>query len=133
MAKTTGKNGRLYLAVEAGGTAEPIPGLNTITIGADTPSIDLTAFEDEFADEFNGTPSVTGSFGGWIDTAHSQLYKAAVDGVKRKGYVYIDVVDNPTKYWYGEFRASQSSDIPKDGGVSVTGALRGAGRVNRSW
>ena len=122
MARIHGRRGRVYLAVTSGGTAEPIPFLNSWSMNAQAEKADVTAFGDNNKVYVAGLPDASGEFSGFYDDATAQTYTAAVDGLPRKFYLYPSTLLN-TQYWFGEI-------LPD---FSVNGAVGGAVEVSSSW
>lgn len=122
MARIHGRRGRIYLSVTSGGTAEPIPFLNSWSMNAQAEKADVTAFGDNNKVYVAGLPDASGEFSGFYDDATAQTYTAAVDGLPRKFYLYPSTLLN-TQYWFGEI-------LPD---FSVNGAVGGAVEVSSSW
>ena len=122
MARIHGRRGRVYLAITSGGTAEPIPFLNSWSMNAQAEKADVTAFGDNNKVYVAGLPDASGEFSGFYDDATAQTYTAAVDGLPRKFYLYPSTLLN-TQYWFGEI-------LPD---FSVNGAVGGAVEVSSSW
>lgn len=112
MARIHGRNGRVYMSLTSGGTAEPVAFLNAWTINFTTDKADVTAFGDGNKVYVAGLPDAQGTFAGWYDDATVQTYTAATDGIARKFYLYPSTSTN-TQYWYG----TVLPDFSVDGGV----------------
>lgn len=114
MSRRHGRNGRVFLNLTSGGTAEPIAFVRSTSLGAASDKTDVTAFGDPNKIYVAGLPDSSGSFEFWYDDATVQTYTAAVDGIARKMYFYPDFVTTPTQYWFGtvfvDFNISQSVD-----------------------
>lgn len=128
MARIAGRNGRLYVNITSGGTAEPIAYLNNWSLSFATDNIEVTAFGDTNKTYVSGLPDVSGSFAGFYDDATAQTYTAAVDGVARKFYLYPDN-SSTGKYWWGTafFDFAVSADV--GGAVQVSGDFAAASAV----
>lgn len=100
MARIHGRNGRLYVGIASGGTAEPIAFLNKWSMSFSTDDVEVTAFGDTNKTYVAGLPDVDGSFAGFYDTATAQTLTAATDGVARKFYAYPDNTST-SQYWFG--------------------------------
>src|SRR5690242_914392 len=100
MGRLAGRNGRLYVAIASGGTAEPIAFINKFNINFSVNDYDVTAFGDSNTVFVAGLPAADGSYAGFYDNATAQLYTAATDGVARKFYFYLDTGDT-AKYLFG--------------------------------
>lgn len=130
MARTHGRNGRLYTAIASGGTAEPIAYLTNWSIDLSTDKVEVTAFGDANRVYVAGLPDAQGSFSGFYDTATEQLYTAAVDGVARKFYLYPNTEDGD--YFSGEAIFDFSISTPVDGAVSVSGSFAATTDVTKT-
>jgi hypothetical protein len=122
MARIAGRNGRVYMALASGGTAEPVAFLNAWSMTATTDKIEVTAFGDGNKIYVAGLPDATGDFAGFYDDATVQTYTAATDGVARKFYLYPSTLTN-TQYWYGTI-------LPD---FKANGSVGGAVEVSSSW
>lgn len=130
MARLTGKNGRLYVAIASGGTAEPIAFITKFNINAATDKIKQTAFGDANQVYGSGLPDSQGAYEGWYDDATQQLLTAAQDGVARKWYFYPSTNDT-TKYWYGTALFDFGLDEAYDAGVAIKGSWAAATTTTR--
>jgi hypothetical protein len=114
MTRRHGRNGRLYMNLTSGGTAEPVAFLNNWEFNQATDTVEVTAFGDTNKVYVAGLPDASGSVSGFYDDATVQTYTAALDGVARKFYLYPDVSNNPGQYWWGtaffDFSATGGSD-----------------------
>ena len=130
MARIAGRNGRLYVNITSGGTAEPIAYLNNWSLSFATDNIEVTAFGDTNKTYVSGLPDVSGSFAGFYDDATAQTYTAATDGVARKFYLYPDN-SSTGKYWWGTafFDFAVSADV--GGAVQVSGDFAAASAVSK--
>lgn len=130
MARIHGRNGRLYVGLASGGTAEPVTFLNKWSISFTTDDVDVSALGDANRVYVSGLPDVSGSISGWYDDATVQTYTAATDGVARKFYLYPDN-SSTTKYWFG----TAVFDFQVTGGVAeavaVSGDFKAASAVSK--
>lgn len=117
MARRHGRNGRVFMNLASGGTAEPVAFVKSFQFNAATDKIDVTAFGDSGKVYVAGLPDQAGSFAFWYDDATVQSYTAAVDGVARKFYLYPDFVNTPGQYWFGTVLADFSVQSAVDGAV----------------
>lgn len=127
MARKHGRNGRLYVAIASGGTAEPVAFLREWSINFSVDNIEVTAFGDNNKVYVAGLPDSSGSFSGFYDSETAQLYTAATDGQARNFYLYPDTAD--ATYWYGTGLFDFSVTTPVDGAVSVSGDFQAASNV----
>jgi len=122
VARISGRNGRVYLAIASGGAAEPVAFLNSWSISFQTEKAEVTAFGDSNKVYIAGLPDSSGEFSGFYDDATAQTYTAATDGVARKFYLYPSTSLN-TQYWFGEI-------LPD---FSVNASVSGAAEISSSW
>ncbi len=129
MARKHGRNGRLYVAIASGGTAEPVTFLNQWSIDFSVDNIDVTAFGDSNKVYVAGLPDSSGSFSGFFDSETAQLFTAASDGVARAFYLYPDTAD--ATYWYGTglFDFNVASTV--DGAVTISGDFQAASTITK--
>ena len=122
MARIHGRNGRVYMNLTSGGTAEPVAFLNSWSVNFATDKEDVTAFGDGNKVYVAGLPDASGDFSGFYDDATFQTYTAAVDGIARKFYLYPSTLTN-TQYFYGTI-------LPD---FSVNASVTGAAEISASW
>lgn len=130
MARIHGRRGRVYLSVTSGGTAEPIPFLNSFTIDFATDKAEVTAFEDGNKVYVAGLPDASGEFGGFYDDATAQTYTAAVDGQPRKFYLYPNTLLT-TQYWFGTILPDFSVEGGVDDAVTVAASWNAASAIQK--
>jgi hypothetical protein len=130
MARLHGRNGRLYVNITSGGTAEPIAFLNNWDIQFAVDNAEVTAFGDTNKVYVAGLPDASGSFSGFYDDATAQVYTAAADGVARKFYLY-PTTSATGQYWFGTalFDFSVSSSV--DGAITISGDFQAASAVTK--
>lgn len=126
MARIAGRNGALYANITSGGTAEPIAYLSSYTISFSSDRYEVTAFGDTNKAYVAGLPDASGDYSGFYDTATAQLYTAAVDGVARKFYLYMDRNGSPGTYFWGTAFFDMSIDASVDGPVAINGSWSAA-------
>jgi hypothetical protein len=126
MARIAGRNGRMYVNLTSGGTAEPLAFVTNWSIGLATDKFDVTAMGDTTKVYVAGLPDASGDVSGFYDNATSQLYSAAIDGVARKAYLYPDIVGSPAQYFFGTALLDFNVDVPVDGPVAITGSWSAA-------
>lgn len=122
MGRIHGRNGRVYLNITSGGTAEPIAFLKTWSINFVTDKANVTAFGDSNQVYVAGLPDASGEFDGFYDDSTAQTYTAAADGVARKFYLYPSVTNNGQYFW--------GTVLPD---FSVSAAVDGPAEVSSSW
>ena len=123
MARRHGKDGRLYVALTSGGTAEPIAFLNQWGFDRATDRVEVTAFGDGNKTYVAGLPDAQGTFSGFWDSAGNDLYAAASDGVARKFYLYPSRALDSGYYFSGEALFD----------FSMAGGVGDAVTVSGSW
>jgi hypothetical protein len=120
-----GRQGRVYLNIASGGTAEPIAFLSGWSISFATDKVDVTAFGDANKIYVAGLPDASGDFSGYYDDATAQVFTAALDGQPRKFYLYPSTNNNAQYFW-----GTILPDFKIDG--SVTDAVKAASSWNAS-
>jgi hypothetical protein len=131
VARIHGRNGQVYLAVAAAGTAAPLPFQASWTINMTVDKSDVTAFGDANKSYVAGLPDSSGDFGGFMDDATSQTYIAAVDGLPRKFYLYPNATADPATYWYGSILPDFEADGAVGGPVNFKSSWNASGPVVR--
>lgn len=129
MARHHGRNGRVYLAITSGGSAEALAFQNAWTLNATTDKADVTAFGDSNKVYVGGLPDASGTFAGWFDDATQQSYTAAADGVARKMYLYPDITASPGVYWFGTAFVDFGVSVGIGDGVSTTSSWNAASNI----
>lgn len=122
MARIHGRNGRVYMNLTSGGTAEPIAFLNSWSMNFTTAKEDVTAFGDSNMVYVAGLPDASGDFSGFYDDATVQTYTAAVDGIARKFYLYPSTLTSGQYFW--------GTVLPD---FSVNASATGAVEISASW
>ena len=122
MARIHGRNGRVYMNLTSGGTAEPVAFLNSWSISFAVDKQEVTAFGDANKIYVAGLPDASGEFSGFYDDATVQTFTAASDGVARKFYLYPSTLTNGQYFW---------GTIFPD--FAVNAAVAGAAEVSSSW
>ena len=123
----------VYLAVQTGGTAQPLAYVADWTMNFTVAKVDVTALGDTNRVWVAGLPDASGDFTGFMDTATSQTYQAAVDGQPRNFYLYPTLIainggpGNVTvssgQYFYGNI-------LPD---YSVSGGVAAAVTFKSTW
>jgi hypothetical protein len=127
MARIPGTKGALYVAIASGGSAERIAFLTNWQMSFATGRQDVTSFDDPNLTYVSLKPDASGSFAGWYDNATPQTYTAAVDGVARKFYAYMD--REAAQYFFGTAFFDFEIDISYDGAAAITGTFNAASPV----
>lgn len=125
-----GRFGRIYMALQSGGTAEPVAFMNSWELNRQTDKEDVTAFTDPNKVYVAGLPDANGSFSGFYDSGTVQTYDAASDGLPRNFYLYATSLDT-SNYWYGQILPDYKASAKVDGSVEVSADWVAAGPVNR--
>lgn len=125
MSRIAGRNGRLYINLTSGGTAEPVTFLNNWSLNFATQKIDVTSFGDTSMIYVSGLPDAQGTYAGFYDDATVQMYTAATDGVARKFYLYPSTTNNG-QYWFGTGIFDTSIDASVDGAAAISGSFAAA-------
>lgn len=122
MARIAGRNGRVYMNLTSGGTAEPLQFLASWSINFATDKFEVTAMGDSNKTYVAGLPDASGEFSGFFDDSTVQTYTAATDGIARKFYLYPSLL-TVGQYWYGTI-------FPD---FNVNGSVGGAVEITASW
>lgn len=129
MARRHGRNGRIYMALASGGTAEPLNFMAKWSLKAVTDKDDVTALGDTNHVYVAGLPDASGDFSGFYDDGTVQTYTAATDGVARKFYLYPDTTNTPGQYWFGTIFPDFSIDSAVDGAIAVSASWSAASSI----
>lgn len=129
MARIAGRNGRLYMGIASGGTAEPIAFLTKLGGDFTTEKFDVTAFEDPNKVYVAGKPDMKGTFAGWYDDATAQMYTASQDGVARKFYLYPNI--STAQYFFGTGLFDFSITLGEAEAVAISGSWAAASAVTK--
>jgi len=122
VARLHGRNGRVYMALASGGTAEPLNFQAKWSINFATDKDEVTALGDANKVYVGGLPDASGDFSGYYDDATVQTYTAATDGVARKFYLYPST-NNTAQYFFGTI-------LPD---IKIDGDVASAIKVAASW
>ena len=127
----SGRKGRLYADVSSGANAAavPIANLNSWSISQATDRTEVTSFGDSTKTYIAGLRDASGDFGGFHDT-DGNLYNAT-DGEARRFYLYENVSDLATKYWYGTATFDITTSGTVGGAVEVSGSWAASSSVTR--
>lgn len=131
ISRIAGRNGRVYLALASGGTAEPVAYQADWAINFGTNKMDVTAMGDTGKTFLAGLPERTGTFAGFYDDATVQTYTAATDGVARKFYLYPNL-STVTQYFWGTIVVDMNIDASVDGPVKVSAAWSSASDITKN-
>jgi|SRR5215472_819722 len=131
MARDTGRNGKLYLALTSGTAATPFALLTDWSMNKTVDHLDATAMGDPNKQYVSGIPDASGDFSYWVDDASAQAYAAAVDGLPRAFYLYPDLTNQPTNYWCGYMLPDMSETGSVGGVISGKSTWAAGGRVDR--
>ncbi len=130
MSRLSGKNGLLYAAIASGGTPSPIAFLNQFSLDFTTDKQDVTCFGDTTKQYVSGFADASGAYAGFFDDATPQLYTAAVDGVARGFYHYINR-SNTGLYFFGTAIFDFSISEQVTGGVAISGTWAASTSISK--
>lgn len=128
MSRIHGRNGRVYLALASGGTAEPVADLSEWSIKFSTDKADVTAFGDGNKVYVAGLPDASGDFKGFYDDATVQTYTAATDGVARRFYLYPSTLTS-SQYWFGTVLPDFDVQAGVGGAVEISSSWNAASNI----
>lgn len=133
MARRHGRNGRLYMGItNSGSTPSPVAFLKSWSLEAKTDKSEVTAFGDSNKVKVAGLPDASGKFAGYWDDSTPQSWNAALDGNYRMFYLYPDVTNAPTVYWYGTAFFDFSVEVMVDGAITTQGGWDAAGAITKN-
>jgi hypothetical protein len=125
----------VYLAINSGGTAQPLAYTSSWTVNFAVAKVDVTALGDTNLVWVSGLPDATGEFSGFYDTATSQTYQASVDGQPRNFYLYPSLLGlqgaNPGQYFFGTILPDFSTSGGVAAAVTFKSAWNAASQVQR--
>lgn len=130
MGRIAGRNGRVYLSLTSGGTAEPVAYQASWSINFTTNKIDVTAMGDTNKTYVAGLPDSAGQFAGFYDDSTVQTYTAATDGVARKFYLYPNL-GSSSQYFFGTILPDMTIDSSVDGAVAVSASWAAASQISK--
>lgn len=133
MTRYAGRSFRLYVDLDNSGAATLVPFIKNFTRDGSTGRYPVTAYGDKNQAYVQGLPDAKGNYAGFADNATAQFFKAAMDGVSRRAYAYIDFDNAPSKYEYGFAFFDESSDWPVDGPAAISGTWAADGPWLRSF
>lgn len=120
MGRRAGRNGRIYLGIaNSAATAEPLPFVAKYSISWKSNKIKVTAMGDGNNVYVAGIKDAAGSWSGFYDDATQQSYAAASDGQPRKFYLYPELTNVPTNYFFGQIIVDMSVDSDVDGPINM--------------
>lgn len=133
MARRAGRNSRFYLGLAtSAAAAEPVAFVHDWAFNQVTDKLDVTAMGDANKTYVADLPDASGTMNGFYDDATVQTYTAALDGQQRKFYLYTDIVNDPTQYWYGngffDFSATGGVGAP----LAFTASWNAAGPITKN-
>jgi hypothetical protein len=124
MARIAGRRGALYVGLANDtAAASPVPYMKKYTFAATVATIDVTAFGDTTKVYVADLPDAQGTYDGFYDTATSQLYACATDGLARRTYLYPDN-SIPGTYFYGTATYDMNLDVDVAGAVAISGSFK---------
>jgi hypothetical protein len=130
MARYPGRNGVIYLATSASGTATSVIALTEWTIDSTTDKIDVTAFLDANKTYVQGLKDLRGTFSGFWDDTETKPFAGAdsSDGVK----IYLYPSSNKTtSYFYGTAWLDMSMSVGVNDAISISGNFAAASSWGR--
>ena len=132
MARISGRKAKIYIAATSNGEAVPLPFMAKVSGSFTTDNFDSTTTDDDNKTYTAGLPDSSFTFSGFFDDASNQTYNAAVDGLPRKTYIYMDKSKGAAGvYFYGYFIADYSIDSDVAGMVAMSGNLKASSSIGR--
>lgn len=130
MARIAGRNGRVYLAIASGGTAEPIAFQSKWSLSSSSDKIEVTAFGDTNKTYVAGLPDASGDFSGFYDDSTAQTYTASQDGQARKFYLYPSTLTT-SQYFFGTVLVDFSAEGGVADAVTVSASWNAASQISK--
>jgi hypothetical protein len=78
-----------------------------------------------------GLPDASGDFSGFWDDATAQTYSAASDGLSRNMYLYPDIQNSPSVYFFGQVLPDYSIDGAVGGPVNFKSTWNAASKITQ--
>ena len=129
MARYAARKGAIYLGTAAAGVATNLTAMAEWSLDGTTDKIDVTSFGDANMVRLQGLPDRKGTFAGFWDDTETKLFAAAASAGAVNMYLYPDVTDKPTSYFYGPAWVDFSMNASVKDAVKVTGNFVAGG----SW
>ena len=130
--KRHGRNGALYIGATNGGAAVALNGKTKWSLSQSVDQVDATSFGDSSKTYLAGLPDGSADFEGFYDFAADAIFTAAADGLARNFYLYPDVSNHPTLYFFGTAFVDASMDVSVTDAVKVKGSLKAATPIQRN-
>lgn len=130
MAKYPGRNGVIYLATTAAGTATTVIALTTWTLDQATDKIEVTAFGDANKTYVQGLKDLKGTFAGFWDDTETKVFTGADSTTGVKLYLYPSS-SITTSYFYGTAWLDASMNTNVNGAVAINGSFAAAASWGR--
>ena len=117
-----GRNGVVMIDRSAGGgsAATPLLAKQKWSVSNAANTFDTTGFGDSNLTKGTELPDASGSIAGFWDAGDASWKKLIGLTVGRKMYIYPDLTNNPTDYFFGTFVFSVDSDGATTGPVNQT-------------
>lgn len=121
MARYHGKTAAIYISTTGAGAASQLSVMTDWSLDGTTEKVDVTAFRDANMVRVQGLADRKGTFSGFWDDTDTKLYAAAESADGCRLYLYPDVVNKPTSYFYGPAWVDFSFNVGVKDAVKVTG------------
>ncbi|HXR42982.1 MAG TPA: hypothetical protein VN738_11290 [Acidothermaceae bacterium] len=132
MARISGRKGRVYLGLNSGDAASPIPFVAKWSINFATQKSDVTAMGDSNKVYVAGLPDASGDWSGFFDDASNQSFTVASDGLPRNFYLYADATKGTTgTYFFGTILGDYSIDGDVAGPINMKATWNAASQVSK--
>lgn len=134
MARKAGRNGQLYLSLDGTAAASPVLYLNKFSINRSVNFIDVSSFDDTAKAYVAGLADAKGNVAGFYDAGagaagSDALYNAAIDGIARAFYAYLDRNTPTLDYFYGTAFWDFSLDSGVEAAIAVTANFQAASAI----
>lgn len=125
MAHRHGKNGRLILD----GT---VVKCTSVDVNMTQDTVEVTGFGDSNKSYVIGQKDFQASFSGNWDDASDKLFDVVDAGAAVNAYLYPDVTNAPTQYWWGSMLFQASASWSTTSAVTFSGTAVAAGAITRA-
>lgn len=126
MARHAARQAAVYLSTSGSGNAIPVT-MAAWSLNGTQDTIDVTSFRDANKRYVVGLPDTQGEFSGFWDDGETTMYSASRSSDGCKLYLYPDIVNNASSYFYGPAWLDFSMNCTVAGAVEVSGSFRANG------
>lgn len=129
MSRYPARKAAIYIGTTVGGNASNLASMSDWSLDGKTDKIDVTSFGDTNMVRVQSLPDRQGTFAGFWDDTETKLFAAAAAAGAVNLYLYPDVTDKPTSYFYGPAWVDFSMSASVKDAVKISGSFVAGG----SW